>query len=217
MKKYPFCAVLFFFISLNFADAGNMFGPGAFRNGSPLTSGNDGQYQATARATNVTGIIRFAYSGGVQTSETLENNWIFFINGQIYKGDISVAMQGTSLSGILDSGVVPIRSSSGKTDVFPIVLVSGGSNAAGSFQGKINLKSPSGEFSGSGSLAGASFPGMNLDIVTLDPTTGIPWVTPQIQIPAAAAANLADTPFQFRGVRASIQIDTQSSATTAAN
>ena len=43
-------------------------GPPPFTNGSPLVSGVDGSYQATARGRNLTGVFRFTYSGGRQTS-----------------------------------------------------------------------------------------------------------------------------------------------------
>ena len=43
-------------------------GPPPFTNGSPLVSGVDGFYQATARGRNLTGVFRFTYANGVQTS-----------------------------------------------------------------------------------------------------------------------------------------------------
>ena len=43
-------------------------GPPPFTNGSPLVSGVDGSYQATARGRNLTGVFRFTYANGVQTS-----------------------------------------------------------------------------------------------------------------------------------------------------
>jgi hypothetical protein len=42
-------------------------GPPPFTNGSPLVSGVDGSYQATARGKNLTGVFRFTYANGVQT------------------------------------------------------------------------------------------------------------------------------------------------------
>ena len=43
-------------------------GPPPFTNGSPLVSGVDGSYQATARGRNLTGVFRFTYANVVQTS-----------------------------------------------------------------------------------------------------------------------------------------------------
>jgi hypothetical protein len=39
-----------------------------FTKGSPLVSGVDGSYQATARGKNLLGVFRFTYPNGVQTS-----------------------------------------------------------------------------------------------------------------------------------------------------
>jgi hypothetical protein len=178
-----------------------------------LVSGVDGTYQATARATNLTGIFRFAYSGGSQTQDSRQNNWIFFLNGQILKGDVSAAIEGTNLNGIFDAGTIPLRSSSGETDVFPIVFVDSDANGVGTFQGKINLKSPSGEFSGSGSLVGATVPNTDITIVTVDPNTGdIQQDTVNI---TGSVSPISEAVFKFRGVRTSIS--STSTNSTAAN
>jgi hypothetical protein len=212
MKKTAF--ILFnLLLSALLAHAGNMFGPGPFRNGSPLLSGIDGIYQSTARGNNFTGIFRFTYSGGSQTQNTNQNSWIFFVNGQILKGDVNAALEGTNLTGILDAGTVPLRSSSGETDVFPIIFVNSESNGIGTFQGKINLKSPSGEFSGSGTLVGASTATTIFDMITIDPRTNFPW-SQQVTVDGQAS-NLPETSFKFRGVRTSIS--STSTNSTAAN
>jgi hypothetical protein len=41
-------------------------GPPPFTNGSPLITGVDGSYQATARGKNLTGVFRFTYVNGSQ-------------------------------------------------------------------------------------------------------------------------------------------------------
>ena len=127
------------------ANAGNMFGPAPFRDGSPLVTGVDGTYQATARAENVTGIFRFAYSGGSQTANQQQNNWIFFVNGLVQKGNVSANIQDSSIDGIFDTLL-----GSGSSNALPYITVSVNSLAGGSFQGKLNQKSPNGAFSGKG-------------------------------------------------------------------
>jgi hypothetical protein len=139
-------------LSINFLEAGNMVGPAPFRNGSPLVSGVDGTYQATARAENVTGIFRFAYSGGGQTANARQNSWVFFVNGQVLRGTVEAALDNSSLNGILDSESSGISKDSNGAITLPIYIFSGANSASGSFQGKLNLKSPSGAFSGAGQL-----------------------------------------------------------------
>jgi len=143
-------ATLFF--STIASHAGNMFGPAPFRNGSPLVTGVDGTYQATARSENVTGIFRFAYSGGSQTANARQNSWVFFVNGQVLRGTVEAALDNSSLSGILDSESSGITRDSNGAVTLPIYIFSGANSAAGSFQGNLNLKSPSGAFSGAGQL-----------------------------------------------------------------
>lgn len=194
-------------------NAGSLFGPPPFRNGSTLLTGNDGNYQAAARATNLTGVIKFTYSGGLQTVDDNDNEWIFFVNGEIFKGLSSVAIAGKEISGVMDSGAISIKSSQGDPNAFPIVLVTGGSDAAGSFQGKINFKSPSGEFSGTGNLVGSQFAGLEINTINLD-TEGVPWSGFPVSIGPSAANPLPDTPFQFRGVRTAIPNPNTTSTTT---
>ena len=75
-------------------------GPPPFTNGSPLVSGVDGSYQATARGRNLTGVFRFNYSGGRQTSNPQlptgntvaslltdpYNDYVFFVEGSCLSG-----------------------------------------------------------------------------------------------------------------------------------
>lgn len=84
------------------AQAGGFGGPPPFTNDSPLTTGVDGSYQASARASNLTGIIRFQYSSGNQTSTTARNRYIFFINGDTFIGPVTADISGSSLSGVLE-------------------------------------------------------------------------------------------------------------------
>lgn len=151
MKTLSLLVATLFFSTIA-SHAGNMFGPAPFRNGSPLVTGVDGTYQATARSENVTGIFRFAYSGGSQTANARQNSWVFFVNGQVLRGTVEAALDNSSLSGILDSESSGITRDSNGAVTLPIYIFSGANSAAGSFQGNLNLKSPSGAFSGAGQL-----------------------------------------------------------------
>jgi hypothetical protein len=155
LKKMKLLALLLASASLFplAANAGNMFGPAPFRNGSPLVSGVDGSYQATARAENVTGVFRFAYSGGSQTADTRKNSWVFFVNGRIQRGSVDANINGSSVVGVLDStAVLASTNASGGTSL-PLIFSSGGSSSsAGTFSGKLNLNDSAGAFNGSGTL-----------------------------------------------------------------
>jgi hypothetical protein len=93
-------------------------GPPPFTNGSPLVSGVDGSYQATARGTNLTGVFRFTYANGVQTSSpqlptgnTVSNlltdpynDYVFFVEGKVYRGLVQANVNVGSVAGVLDNG-----------------------------------------------------------------------------------------------------------------
>jgi hypothetical protein len=203
------------------ANAGNMFGPAPFRNGSPLVSGVDGTYQATARAENVTGIFRFAYSGGSQTANQQQNNWIFFVAGRIQRGGVVANIDNSSIDGILDSQGIGLTSSNStqtnNTISLPYVIINQNNSSAGTFQGKINLKNPNGSFNGQGILQGvprstnqiigvSQLDALELNLNGNTPAGSINVTTNNI---VNAAGNLPITEFRFRGVRTSI--NTQSS------
>jgi len=207
------------------ANAGNAFGPAPFRNGSPLVSGVDGTYQATARAENVTGIFRFAYSGGSQTANSRQNSWIFFVNGEIYRGNVEASLDDSSLAGILDSAISSASTNSDGSIQLPYVYINQNDNAAGTFSGKLELKSPSGAFSGKGIIQG--LPGSTNQII------GVAQVSPAVinisdnNIPAGsifvnttsvtnAGSPLLSTEFKFRGVRTSTSASTSRGTTAPA-
>jgi hypothetical protein len=199
------------------ANAGNMFGPAPFRNGSPLVSGNDGTYQATARAQNVTGIFRFAYSGGSQTSDPATNNWIFFINGEIQKGTVQANLSESSLDGIFDSAS-SVSSSTNSTISLPYIVINQNNNSSGTFSGSLQQKSPNGTFTGEGFLQG--LPTTNgevfivaeettVDPVTLAKTTRITANTEPFNI---TGGGIPKTTFSFRGVRTSTSATTSTTS-----
>jgi hypothetical protein len=89
-----------------------------FTNGSPLVSGVDGKYQATARGKNLTGVFRFTYANGSQTSSPQlptgnsvpdlltdpYNDYVFFVEGQVYRGLVQANINVGSVAGVLDNG-----------------------------------------------------------------------------------------------------------------
>jgi hypothetical protein len=213
-----------FVLSSTLSHAGNMFGPAAFRNGSPLVSGNDGTYQATARAQNVTGIFRFAYSGGSQTSDPAKNNWIFFINGQIQKGTVQANLSDSNLDGVFDSAS-SVSSSTNSTISLPYIVINQNNNSSGTFSGNLQENSPNGTFTGEGFLQG--LPNTNGEVFIIAEGTTVTGTPPNtvsrtsVQVGAVpftlAGGSIPKTTFSFRGVRTSTSATTATTATQAAN
>ena len=220
------------FIFPHFSYAGNMFGSGPFRNGSPLITGVDGSYQATARSENVTGVIRFAYSSGTQTTTPNENAWVFFVHGRVCRGSVVANLNESKIEGILDEESATTFQASNSTQStnqttnqtqtsnslsLPYVQLFDSANAAsGTFSGKLNLKSPNGAFSGEGILEGAlsstsQVVGIAEESVSIiDPLTGAvvgSFKTGNITVSdttyTTAASSIQNTAFKFRGVRTS--------------
>lgn len=248
MKKSVFL-LLTFILSTLVAHAGNMFGPGAFRNGSPLVTGVDGTYQATARAQNVTGIFRFAYSGGSQTTAESQNSWIFFVNGRIARGSVVANINESKIDGILDRTAEQTRSTNANTrqltlPYFAITAIS--DSASGSFSGKLQLKNPSGAFSGSGTLLPSPASTNNISTITANVTIlntiipgspgspGPPPTPPTLPtvVPTGSvingiivnnypetipASSIQNVNFKFRGVRTSATSSSGSGNSTASN
>jgi hypothetical protein len=123
------------------------------------------------RGNNLSGVIRFTYNDGIQTTSTATlggNAWMIFYEGQVFNGTTFVAINNGSLSGVLDesfdfpvtqnwsdstsnSNTVPagtISSSSSSS-----IQVTASSNPAGYFNGTIDNNSPNGAFSGKGELS----------------------------------------------------------------
>ena len=131
------------------AHAGSFGGPPPFTNGSPLQSGVEGSYQASARGNDVSGIIRFAYnSGGLpaisgnSTISTLNNRYVFFVAGTIVSGTIDAAIMDNKIAGVIEQASAPT--------VPPTLLDF--QMLGGSFTANINTKSPFYSFKGKGSF-----------------------------------------------------------------
>ncbi len=191
-------------MTVNFAQAGGFGGAPPFTNGSPLVSGVDGSYQATARGNNLVGTFRFTYSGGRQTSSpdlsTIGvltdpyNDYIFFVDGLAYRGLVQANINGSQLGGVLDNGNanVPNGVSASGTGVFAIQTF-----LAGYFNGSIDTGSAGYAFKGNGSVTMSTY--------TLpDTTTGT----------AGVVTEQFTRFFRFQGVRNSQSTSSGTSNTT---
>ncbi len=127
-------ALLFLAFAAATAHAGSFGGPPPFTNDSPLTTGVDGSYQANARADGLTGVIRFAYSEGSQTTTAASNSYMIFVQGYVFSGPVTASIAGSSLAGVLDSDAAAIANT----------------QMTGSFTGQFDTKSPTYFFKGGG-------------------------------------------------------------------
>jgi hypothetical protein len=178
--------------------AGGFGGPAPFQNDSPLRSGIDGIYQASASGQNLTGIISFALESGIQTSNQRENSWIMFSQGSIFRGGTAVNVVDTNITGILDAGGASIPATDDGSLTLPIVFVAPSDRASGEFTGNIQLRSPTGKFSGKGTLYPT--PAENIEIVGIseDVLGNISIVSQNVALSAGSASELS---FRFNGVR----------------
>jgi hypothetical protein len=155
-------SLLAVFATIGFAQAGGFGGPPPFTNGSPLVSGVDGAYQATARGKNLTGIFRFTYQSGRQTSapqlptgSTVSNlitdpynDYVFFVEGLVYRGLVQANINTSQIAGVLDNGSANVPVFGGESGGLGIL-----SFIAGFFEGKMDQQSPYAAFSGTGQVA----------------------------------------------------------------
>ncbi len=150
-----------------------MGGPPPFTNGSPLPSGTDGTYASIVRANNMTGSFNFVIQNGVQTTSDTTNAWIFFVDGNVYKGRTQAVISQSKVSGVLD-GLTSNIGADGQI-TFPIII-SSNYGANGEFNGSLDQNSSEGVISGKGSLAAAgqnettvSYTGFFLIVIGFDP------------------------------------------------
>ena len=154
MKISLLCSLLAFGVASS-AVAGSFGGPPPFTNLSPLQSGNDGSYQAIARGTNLTGIIRFAYQNGVQSPIASANTYVFFVNGVVTTGSSTVAINGKELAGVLGGQEFTVPTDDEGAVELPALFVIRGNRASGTFTGKLDLEDRMSYFSGNGKIIGA--------------------------------------------------------------
>jgi len=229
MKLTILCSLLAFGVASS-AMAGSFGGPPPFTNLSPLQSGIDGSYQATARGKNLTGIIRFAYQNGVQSPIATANNYVFFVNGVVTSGSTSASITGKEIAGVLGGQDFTVPTNDEGTVELPAIFVVRGNRASGEFKGQIDLNDRMSYFSGSGSIIGAgaetiTFIGID-STQTGDIPPGIQITNVAITIPGSeglltpGTTNPALVPgssFKFEGVRTSFTAQGGFSSTPASS
>lgn len=198
-------AALFLAASASDARAGSFGGPPPFRDGSPLISGVDGSYQAIARAKNITGVFRFQYQNGVQTSGTAANGWVFFIDGRPQRGGVTAAINGSSIAGVLDGGSANFATNTNGTLQLPVVLVNQSAQSAGEYNGKLQLNNPYGTFSGTGRMNPA--PPQTNEYVIIGTNAGGGLVAGSITVTNGGSVGVVNT-FKFKGVRTTVSTPT---------
>jgi hypothetical protein len=206
--------------TMNFAFA--FAGPPPFTNGSPLITGTDGTYQATASGVNLTGVFSFVIKGGLQTStsSSVINSWVFFVDGQVVQGPVVAAIDREHVVGVLSGGTSQsLTTGTNGSLTLPTAFIVPGNTASGEFRGSISLNNPYGSFRGKGTLEGAPARIDQLVVITepsapvvsngavVSGNTNVVTVQP-IVIPGSS---FGITKFKFHGTRVSVVPATGSS------
>jgi len=219
-------------LSLLSAFSSMAMGPGPFSSGSPLASGNDGTYQASARGTNLAGVIRFAVQSGSQlfgsgiitpgVAQQGLNSWAMFFEGKLYTGLTDASVSGSNITGVLSApasvprAITNLQSEGGivisdpTTGLFPADALIRGQNLSGFFEATLDQKSPMGSFSGNGEVAVTLPPIYTIHL----PPPGAPVNSsiPPVPDPAPRYGGLPPIPpnppvtFRIRGTRTSISV-----------
>ncbi|HEY8899882.1 MAG TPA: hypothetical protein VIM61_05680 [Chthoniobacterales bacterium] len=194
--------------------AGSFGGPPPFTDMSPLQSGIDGSYQATARGENLTGVIRFAYQNGVQSPNSTANVYSFFVDGNVVTGGVTASITGKDLAGVLGGQDFTVPQSDRGTTELPLVFIVRGNRANGQFSGQMDLEDKMSAFRGKGNITPAPAETNTVvliqtnsndnSLVIVDNGSSLNTedvtVTPFI-IPGSA---ITPTDFTFEGVRTSV-------------
>jgi hypothetical protein len=205
--------------------AGSFGGPGPWSDQSPLQSGIDGSYQATARGVNLTGVFRFAYQNNVQSPVSTANQYSFFVNGQVVTGGVTAAINGKNLAGVLGGQDFSVPTNNSGSTELPLVFIVRGNRANGQFEGQMNLEDPMAAFNGKGNISPApeetntviliQTNNVNDALVIIDSNSSLAsqdvTVTPFV-IPGS---NITPTDFTFEGVRTSVFAQSTGSDSTA--
>jgi hypothetical protein len=205
--------------------AGSFGGPGPWSDQSPLQSGIDGSYQATARGVNLTGVFRFAYQNNVQSPVSTANQYSFFVDGQVVTGGVTAAINGKNLAGVLGGQDFSVPTNNSGSTELPLVFIVRGNRANGQFEGQMNFEDPMAAFNGKGNISPSpeetntviliQTNNINDALVIIDSNSSLAsqdvTVTPFV-IPGS---NITPTDFTFEGVRTSVFAQSTSSDSTA--
>jgi hypothetical protein len=216
--KLPVLCTLALLAVTTASHAGSFGGPPPFTDLSPLQSGIDGSYQATARGTNLTGVIRFAYQNGVQSPVATANTYAFFVNGNVVTGGVVASITGKSLAGVLGGQDFSVPTNNAGTSQLPIVFIVRGNRANGQFSGQMNLEDRMAAFQGKGNITPAPTETNSIVLIQTNSDNGIFDFNPAVVTTngsvqssdvtvtpfVVSGSNITPTNFTFEGVRTSI-------------
>ncbi len=204
--KLPVLCTFALLAAAGATQAGSFGGPPPFTDLSPLQSGIDGSYQATARGTNLTGVIRFAYENGVQSSIPSANSYSFYVEGDVATGGVTASITGKQLAGVLGGQDFTIPTNATGGVELPAVFVIRGNRANGQFEGQMDLEDRMSAFSGTGNIGPAKAEDINIVAIaenTAEVTLAPPIVVTNVPI-TIPASTIASADFTFEGVRTSV-------------
>jgi len=140
MKTYIVSLLAVFTVAT--AHAGAFGGPTSLN--TSTETGAVGTYQATVRGSNLSGILRFAYTANGNPTNTAANPsiYVFFMDGMLVTGTVDAAIMSAKIAGILETGTVAVTS--------PFFF--GYEVPGGSFTANINTSSANYFFKGKGDL-----------------------------------------------------------------
>jgi hypothetical protein len=152
----------------------------------------------------------------VQPATQRNNGWVFFIDGNVVRGATVANISNGKIAGILDpNGDLNIpRTETGALQL-PYATVLSDSMAQGRFSGKIDLKSPTAAFSGTGMMEG--MPERSYQLLFINepiPITGGDFIPPVYYDPntfrlpefTITGSTIPETQFTFRGTRLAIPV-----------
>ncbi|MDD5198685.1 MAG: hypothetical protein PHC88_02695 [Terrimicrobiaceae bacterium] len=206
--KLPAICTLALLAAASASQAGSFGGPPPFTDLSPLQSGIDGSYQATARGTNLTGIIRFAYQNGVQSPVSSGNQYAFFVAGNVVTGGVAASITGKKLAGVLGGQDFSVPTNNGGNAQLPLVFIVQGNRANGQFTGNMDLEDKLSAFNGKGNISPA--PAETNTVVLVNTNSGSVFVdsggggTVIIDPFIIPGSSIVPTDFTFEGVRTSV-------------
>jgi hypothetical protein len=210
----PLLVVLLSFAAAAVSYAGSFGGPGPWSDQSPLQSGIDGSYQATARGVNLTGVFRFAYQNNVQSPDSTANQYSFFVDGRVVTGGVVAAINGKNLAGVLGGQDFSVPTNNTGSTELPLVFIVRGNRANGRFEGQMNFEDPMAAFNGKGNISPSpeetnsviliQTNNVSDALVIVDSNSSVNSQSVVVSNFVIPGSNIADTDFTFEGVRTSV-------------
>ena len=214
VMKLPVLCTLALLAAATASQAGSFGGPPPFTDLSPLQTGIDGSYQATARGTNLTGVFRFAYQNGVQSAIPSGNQYSFFVDGDVVSGGVTASITGKQLAGVMGGQDFSVPTSDSGSTELPLVFIVRGNRANGNFKGQMDLEDRMSYFSGKGSITPAPAETNTVILIQTNSDSLNPPPPVVIEPFIIPGSNITPTDFTFEGVRTSVFAQGSGSATT---